>query len=117
MSDIPGNNYNKLQIQDQLDPWNSSLEKPDYETNFKFHDCYRSQGNVKWWGMAKGVDSATGKGVGGGSYHGESNIRHKDFRTSSSVLPCVTLRPPPLDSETGWTGELWSKTNLLNWQN
>ena len=23
----------------------------------------------------------------------------------------------PLDSETGWTGELWSKTNLLNWQN
>ena len=23
---------------------------------------------------------------------------------------------PPLDSETGWTGELWSKTNLLNWQ-
>ena len=29
----------------------------------------------------------------------------------------VTLRGPPLDSETGWTGELWSKTNLLNWQN
>ena len=27
----------------------------------------------------------------------------------------VTLRLPPLDSETGWTGELWSKTNLLNW--
>ena len=24
---------------------------------------------------------------------------------------------PPLDSETGWTGELWSKTHLLNWQN
>ena len=23
----------------------------------------------------------------------------------------------PLDSETGWTGELWSKTNLLNWPN
>ena len=64
MSDIPGNNYNKLQVQYQLDPWNSSLEKPDYETNFKFHDCYRSQGNVKWWGMAKGVDSATGKGGG-----------------------------------------------------
>ena len=29
----------------------------------------------------------------------------------------VTLRGPLLDSETGWTGELWSKTNLLNWQN
>ena len=25
--------------------------------------------------------------------------------------------PPPLDCETGWTGELWSKTNLLKWQN
>ena len=23
----------------------------------------------------------------------------------------------PLDSETGWTRELWSKTNLLKWQN
>ena len=23
----------------------------------------------------------------------------------------------PLDSERGWTGELWSKTNLLNWKN
>ena len=22
-----------------------------------------------------------------------------------------------LDSETGWTGELWSKINLVNWQN
>ena len=27
------------------------------------------------------------------------------------------MRLPPLDSETGWTGELWSKTNLINWQN
>ena len=35
----------------------------------------------------------------------------------SGLRPCVTLRVPPLDSETGWTGELWSKTNLLNWQN
>ena len=29
----------------------------------------------------------------------------------------VTLTVPPLDYETGWTGELWSKTNLLKWQN
>ena len=29
----------------------------------------------------------------------------------------VTLRVPTLDFETGWTGELWSKTNLPNWQN
>ena len=29
----------------------------------------------------------------------------------------VTLRGPPLDSEMGLTRELWSKTNLLNWQN
>ena len=35
---------------------------------------------------------------------------------------CVTLRVPPvtlmlhpLDSEMGWSGELWPKTNLLNW--
>ena len=40
-----------------------------------------------------------------------SNIRQEDFRAS------VTLVLPPLNSETGWTGELWSKTNLLNWQN
>ena len=42
-------------------------------------------------------------------------------RTSVCPFVCflcssVTVRPPPLDSETGWTGELWSKTNLLNWQ-
>ena len=28
----------------------------------------------------------------------------------------VMLRLPPLDSKTRWTGELWSKNNLLNWQ-
>ena len=38
---------------------------------------------------------------------------HEDFRPPLSV----TLRPLPLDSEMGWTGEGWSKTNLLNWQN
>ena len=25
--------------------------------------------------------------------------------------------PPTLDSETGWTGELWSTTNPSKWQN
>ena len=44
----------------------------------------------------------------------KSYIRHENF--------CSSVRPsrsgdPVLDSETGWTGELWSKTNLLNWQN
>ena len=29
----------------------------------------------------------------------------------------VMLRPPNLDSETRWTGELSSNTNLLKWQN
>ena len=29
----------------------------------------------------------------------------------------VMLRTPNLDSETRWTGELWSNTNLLKWQN
>ena len=34
-----------------------------------------------------------------------SYIRHKDFHPPS---PFVTLMlPPPLDSEMGWTGELW----------
>ena len=46
----------------------------------------------------------------------KSYIRHKDF-----LLICppssVTLRVPTLDSETWWTRELWSKTNLLDWQN
>ena len=33
--------------------------------------------------------------------------------TSISVLcPAVTLRVPPLDSEMGWTGELWSNPVL-----
>ena len=29
----------------------------------------------------------------------------------------VTLMLHPLDSETGWTWDLWSKTSLLKWQN
>ena len=38
---------------------------------------------------------------------------------SSFVRLGVLLRvpPPPLDSKTGWTRELWLKTNLLKWQN
>ena len=37
-----------------------------------------------------------------------SKIRHEDYRPLSFILLFVTLRvPPPLDSETGWTGELW----------
>ena len=49
-----------------------------------------------------------------------SNIRHTNFRlffVCSPVCSCVPLGVPPLDSETGQTGELWSKTNHLNWQN
>ena len=41
-----------------------------------------------------------------------SNIRHEDFRPDSSSSS-VTLRVPPLDSETGWTGELWSNRVVL----
>ena len=41
-----------------------------------------------------------------------SNIRKLDFR-----LSFVTLRVPSLNFETGSTGELRSKTNLLKWQN
>ena len=48
-----------------------------------------------------------------------SYIRHKDF-LRSFVCPdfsSVTLRPPPLDSETGWTGELWSNRGFLILEN
>ena len=51
---------------------------------------------------------------------GEGNNRGIQYQTQGfpcSFLPFVTLRVPPLDSETGWPGELWSKTNLLIWQN
>ena len=48
-----------------------------------------------------------------------SYIIDEDFRLPSGLCPdfSVTLVLPPLDSETGWTGELWSKTYLLIWQN
>ena len=40
------------------------------------------------------------------------------LRPSSFVLcPCVTLKQPPLNSETGWTGELWSNRILLILEN
>ena len=40
------------------------------------------------------------------------------FVRSSFVLRSyVTLRGPPLDSETGWTGELWSNCVLLILEN
>ena len=46
-----------------------------------------------------------------------SYIRHEDFRPSVPETLSMTLVLPPLKSETGWTWELWSKANLLNWQN
>ena len=39
-----------------------------------------------------------------------SYIRHEDFRLLLLRPSSVTLTVPPLDSEMGWTGELWSKT-------
>ena len=46
-------------------------------------------------------------------------LKYPKLDTSISVSPSsfVTLRGPPLGFETGWTGELWSKTYLLNCQN
>ena len=49
-----------------------------------------------------------------------SNIKKDKYRPATTTTPValyVTLRLPPLDSDTGWTGELWSKTNLLKWLN
>ena len=42
-----------------------------------------------------------------------SYIRKEKYNPATTPM-YVTLRLPPLDSEMGWTGELWSKTNLLN---
>ena len=38
-----------------------------------------------------------------------SNIRNKDFR---ACMLCYNAQGTPLDFETGWTGELWSKAQL-----
>ena len=46
-----------------------------------------------------------------------SKIRHEDFRPPSFCPFFEMLRVPLLDSEMGWTGELWSNTNILKWQN
>ena len=47
-----------------------------------------------------------------------SNIRHDEFRPSSvcPLFVCNAQTTFPLDYETGWTWELWVKTNFLNWQ-
>ena len=48
----------------------------------------------------------------------QSYIRHEDFRPpSSSVLLCNAQGTPPLKSETGWTGELWSSRVLVILEN
>ena len=39
--------------------------------------------------------------------------RYKDSVLYPSVRSCVKPTVYPLDSETGWTGEVWSKTNML----
>ena len=46
-------------------------------------------------------------------YNGTISLRKKESCPAPAPC-CVTLRGPPLDSETGWTGELWLNTNLLN---
>ena len=55
------------------------------------------------------------KGVGrrGGGVYPILDTRIS-FVCSSCVRLCVTFRVLPLDSEMGWTGELWSNTNLQN---
>ena len=45
----------------------------------------------------------------------------KKEKYSPTVTPAaalyVTLRVPTLDLLMGWAGQLWSKTDFLNWQN
>ena len=38
---------------------------------------------------------------------GESNIRHMDIRPLVCPFVCHTQATPPLDSEMGWTSDLW----------
>ena len=67
----------------------------DFVSQVKF------QGNVKWSIGNVNVD-----------------VNPKlDTRISVLLLLRHARTTPPLDSETGWTGELRLKTNLLNWQN
>ena len=47
---------------------------------------------------------------------GSKFSRRRNPKISSNGF-CVTLRRPSLDSERGRTGEFWSKTNLIKWQN
>ena len=42
----------------------------------------------------------------------KSFIRKEDFRASVRHAQ----GSPTLDSETGWTGQLWSKTTPINWK-
>ena len=54
-----------------------------------------------------------------------TNLSYPILERRSTVLLLLLLlllllchaQATPLDSETGWTRELWLKTNLLNWQN
>ena len=52
-----------------------------------------------------------------------SSVIHQTIRKKEScpapapAAVYVTLRLPPLDSETGWTGELWSNPVLLILEN
>ena len=40
-------------------------------------------------------------------------FRKEKYCPATTTAVSVTLRLPPLDSETGWTGERWSKNNLF----
>ena len=47
-----------------------------------------------------------------------SYIRKEKYRPATTPAPMyVTLWLPPLDSEMGWTGELWSNRVLLIFEN
>ena len=57
--------------------------------------------------------STSDRAISSHDIYRHSNPRRKDF-----LAPCsVTLMLPQLDSESWGTGELWSKTILLKWQN
>ena len=49
----------------------------------------------------------------------KSKIRKEKYCSATPMYVCtyVTLRVPPLDSETGWSGKLWLNTIILKLEN
>ena len=89
-------------------------------TIWKFHHCFKGRGLAEIWILQYGYHRQNllpNECTPSGLNIVQSKIRKKEFCLAPAVYVTLRAPPPPLDFETGWTGELWSKTNLPNWQN